>query len=541
VVSTPQHNSKTTTVTVQAVSKADPSSSDSAIVTVTSPNQNALSLPFLLGGSGGNAADTSTSGTRVTCCGGTVGSLVSRGGAQYILSNNHILARTDLAVTGDPIIEPGLIDVNCNSAAATTVANLSQFVSFENPPAGKALADAAIARVVPGTVDPTGAISQLGATNNGTLPTDGPPHAGSGVAPTLGLAVAKSGRSTGLTCSTIESINVSISVEYQKGCGTGSTLIKNYSNQVQVAGGEFSAQGDSGSLIVTQDTADPVALLYAGSDTDTVGNPIGDVLNALADPATGEKPVFVGTASPHPVAACSLPGPTAAGTSAAAFAQATSSADELQRATAVRNRNAPQLLSYAEVEAVGTGSSLDAPGRPAILFFVNRGQSRTNIPAQVDGIRTRIVEGEVFAHRGNLTAEQSAELERDAEPPLRVTQLSDSKLTLARQVKEQHLNDLMSLSGVQGVGVTSSADSPGEAAVMIFVVRGEAHPPIPPTIDGVRTRIRESSRFQAGFGDAGTHKGKTSATCSVPILKTASPQAPSPKTSPWSAIPPRKR
>jgi len=36
---------------------------------------------------------------------------------------------------------------------------------------------------------------------------------------------------------------------------------------------------------------------------------------------------------------------------------------------------------------------------------------------------------------------------------------------------------------------------------MIFVIRGVAHDPIPPVIDGLRTRVRESSPFRAGFGD----------------------------------------
>jgi len=63
------------------------------------------------------------------------------------------------------------------------------------------------------------------------------------------------------------------------------------------------------------------------------------------------------------------------------------------------------------------------------------------------------------------------------------------------------VEELMQQPGVQGVGITSSADSPGEAALMVFLIRGVAHPPIPQQIDGLRTRIRESSRFRAGFGD----------------------------------------
>src|SRR5947207_15441405 len=80
-----------------------------------------------------------------------------------------------------------------------------------------------------------------------------------------------------------------------------------YQNQISVSGGTFSSQGDSGSLIVSQGSADPVALLYGGSDTDSVGNPIQDVLAAMAD-SVGNKPVFVGSASAHPVIACTLPG-----------------------------------------------------------------------------------------------------------------------------------------------------------------------------------------------------------------------------------------
>ena len=60
--------------------------------------------------------------------------------------------------------------------------------------------------------------------------------------------------------------------------------------------------------------------------------------------------------------------------------------------------------------------------------------------------------------------------------------------------------------GVQGVGITSSVDSPGEAALMIFVIRGVTHPPIPPAIDGLRTRVRESSRFRAGYRGLESHR-----------------------------------
>src|SRR6202030_4327861 len=130
--------------------------------------------------------------------------------------------------------------------------------------------DAAIAQVVPGLVDAAGNIFYLGATadSNG-VPLPGAPNAGSGIVASVCMPVAKSGRSTGLTCSTVLAVNTNTSVEYNKSCdGTGTKFTVLYENQVDVGGGGFGAEGDSGSLIVSQTTADPVGLLYAGSDTD---------------------------------------------------------------------------------------------------------------------------------------------------------------------------------------------------------------------------------------------------------------------------------
>ncbi len=76
-----------------------------------------------LGTSGGNINDTGTG----VCCSGTLGSLVTLSGTQYILSNNHVLAKSDGGVagsggTGDAISQPGLIDTNCSVSGTQTVA-----------------------------------------------------------------------------------------------------------------------------------------------------------------------------------------------------------------------------------------------------------------------------------------------------------------------------------------------------------------------------------------------------------------------------------
>jgi hypothetical protein len=501
-----------TTVTVSAISQTNGSASGTATVTIQPGNQNAQSGAIELGTSGGNANDssTNTSTKTITCCGGTLGSLVTRGGTQYILSNTHVLARSDIAQIGDPIIQPGLIDTGtCTPSGARTVANLSAFYNLETGAAPKI--DAAIAQIVSGNVDSSGNILYLGATadTNG-VPVPGAPHAGSGVAATLAMPVAKSGRSTGLTCSTVLAVAVNVNaVQYQKGCGTGTTFTVSYTNQLDISGGSFSAQGDSGSLIVSQNSADPVALLFAGSDTDTVGNPVGTVLNFFA--SGGNSPTFVGGGA-HAVVGCSLPNKPASASSTQAAV--TVAPEAMQNAMAVRDAHAPELLAHPEVQAVGVGASRDNPSEAAILFFVTAGQPRTNIPAQVDGVRTRIVEGSLFARRGALSVEESAQLEQSAAAAPEVYPISEAELARAKRVHEAHAQEQMSQPGVQGVGISASLDAPGEAALMIFLVRGAAHNPIPPVIDGLRTRVRESSRFRAGAGDAGSR-----AACTMPMNK----------------------
>jgi hypothetical protein len=399
------------------------------------------------------------------------------------------------------------------------VATLSQFFNLETgtPPN----IDAALAQVNAGAIDPAGTILQLGGTTSGGQPINGPPHAGAGLAPTINRPVAKSGRSTGLTCSTIFSVNVTGSVLYQKGCGTGSTFSVSYINQVDITNNGFSAEGDSGSLIVTQDTSDPVALLFAGTASDTIANPISDVVNGLADPAnTASKPIFVGAPSAHPVAACSLPGPQSAIGARLAVQRIAASTETLPRALAARDAHAAELLAHPEVQAVGVGASYDHPAEPAILFFVTRGQPRSLIPAEVDGIRTRIIEGDLFPGRGVLSAADSAVLEQAAAPPELVYSISEAEVARAQIVHAAHVNELTKRPGVQGVGIGSSADAPGEAALVIFLIQGAAHDPIPATMDGLRTRVRETGRFRAGFGQIPAHHG-----CSLPAAKNTQPQS----------------
>src|SRR5947209_6923842 len=288
-------NNAPVTVQIKAISTANTSNTGTATVTLTVPNQSAESAPNIeLGTSGGNANDSVTSGRSITCCGGTLGALVASGSTQYILSADHVLARSGAASPGEPIIQPGLIDSGtCTSLGTTTVGNLT-LGSFNLQNTSPPTVDAAIAQVVPNKVDSSGNILLLGSTTDANgVPVPGAPNGGSGEpagANIVGVPIAKSGRTTGQTCSSVSSTNTTTSITYTTNCdGSGTKFTVIYNNQVMILSGDFSGAGDSGSLIVIQDNATPLALLYGGSSTDTVGNPVSDVLNFFASKGTTIK------------------------------------------------------------------------------------------------------------------------------------------------------------------------------------------------------------------------------------------------------------
>ena len=492
------------TVVVTAISQADPTKTGSGRVQVFQSNSNQVkqTLPVKLGTSGGNIDDKSNG----FCCGGTLGSLIVRNGTFYILSNNHVLARSDQARAGEPISQPGLIDTGCSTSGVQTVANLTSFLNLQTSGAN---VDAAIAEIIPGAVNTTGNILSLGSTASGSTPDAGPPHQGRGMAATIGENVAKSGRTSGLTCSTVASIGLTTSVTYQTQCNGGSSFTVQYTNQISVSGGGFSSAGDSGSLIVDQNTADPVALLYGGSDTDSVGNPVADVLAALAD-QQGNQASFVGSASTHQVIGCTL----AAGAVKAAETRGIA-VDPTSLALALRARDlhAPELLANPYVRAVGAAPSVDRPGEAAVLLLVNPKQVPMALPRMIEGVATRIVAMNAGAPRGIMDYEAALEI-APVEDLFAVNALSKAEVDRASLVHAAHAGELIKQAGVQGVGITSSADAPGEAALMIYLVRGERHNAIPAVIDGLRTRVRATSRFTAG-----RRGGEPVTACRAALLK----------------------
>lgn len=318
--------------------------------------------PIKLGTSGGNVKDASTS----FCCSGTLGSLVTKGGVQYILSNNHVLARSDSATVGEAISQPGLIDSSCRVTSADTVANFSQAIKL-----GTNNVDAALAQVITGDVTSTGEILAVGVPASTTATA------------TVSRGVAKAGRTTGFTCGTIGSVNTNVSVQYQAGCNSGRKFTISYTNQVVINSSTFSAGGDSGSLIVTSDTAQPVALLFAGSSTTTIGNPITDVVKALGI-------TFVGGPTHTISCTAGAAAPVGKGLSEAEF----------HRALTAKEGHWQQLLSDAAIQGVGVGEHPDVPGEGAVIIYVEQGRAHGPIPAEIDGVKTVVVMTDRFRATG---------------------------------------------------------------------------------------------------------------------------------------------
>src|SRR6266446_3160347 len=233
--------------------------------------------PIQLGTSGGWSKDLANG----FCCGGTLGSVVQIGSTQYILSNYHVFesdivagGNNTVATTGDPIIQPGLIDVNCTVNDAQSVATLVKKTSLPS-----SNVDCSVGKVVAGRVQTDGSILEIGTISHLTT------------SAAINQAVKKSGRTTGLSRSSISGLNATVSVTYDNECAGGTAFTKTFTGQIVIAnsGSKFLNSGDSGSLMVEDITTNPraVGLLFAGSSTSAIANPIGQVLNFLGATMVG--------------------------------------------------------------------------------------------------------------------------------------------------------------------------------------------------------------------------------------------------------------
>jgi len=328
--------------------------------------------PVIMGTSGGSALDISNA----YCCGGTLGSVVRYDGALSILSNNHVLARSGLAVVGEADIQPGLLDIACVAANGTVVGTFPG----NKVPLGTANVDAALA-TANSNVDSTGTIMDVGVPCSEIQ------------APVVGLNVIKSGRTTGLTYGRVQAINTSVSIQYQKGCHSGTKFTISYTNQVTIVpvapSTSFSIAGDSGSLIVSNDgTPNPTSLLFAGSSTTTIGNPIASVVSAFQ--AGGHTFTFVGNVCGATASSATTMVPPGQGRGP--------SENDLDFARTIKERHEMDLFARPGVIGVGVGAVDDNSTEAAIIVYVNTpgGSHPYGFPSELDGVKLRVIPTEPF-------------------------------------------------------------------------------------------------------------------------------------------------
>ena len=338
------------------------------------PQQTALSRPIPLGISGGNINSIlKAKGKATGCFSGTLGSMVQdTDGNEYILSCNHVLADQNQAKPGQLIVQPGLVDIACLTATSDAVATFSHTIKLKFG-GGKNIVDAAIAAVDSGDVSPE-------ILNIGEI-------AGSPATPTIGMAVQKMGRTTCLSTGVIAALNATVKVNYSE---TSKPKLATFVNQIVVTGSPltptFGAPGDSGSLILSQGACpEPVALLFAGSTTVTIANPISDVLSEL-------NISMVGTCTP-----AAAPDAVQADVLAANVGM---SKEVVASAAAVRDRHEAQLMRIPGAVGTGIGAG-DEPGEAAIEVYLEKltPKAQVGAPKNVESVPVKLIEsGGFFAY-----------------------------------------------------------------------------------------------------------------------------------------------
>lgn len=221
---------------------------------------------------------------------GTLGCLVRRNGEVYILSNNHVLANSNDASAGDPVLQPGPYDGGKNPD--DLIAELTAFVPIHFNDADS---DCPVATAIAGTCNAMAALSGSGSRLKAIRTMTGDNLVDAAIArplkpedvsdqilsigtiadvaeASLGMSIQKSGRTTGCTTGEIQQIDVTVDVQY------GGGKVARFRDQLLA--GAMSQGGDSGSAVL-DDEKKLVGLLFAGSDTTTVVNRIQNVFSTL--------------------------------------------------------------------------------------------------------------------------------------------------------------------------------------------------------------------------------------------------------------------
>lgn len=222
---------------------------------------------------------------------GTVGFyMVDGNGFVYLVSNNHVIGRSNDAAINEAVVQPGTLDLTgieldmlptlASLENQLQIAQISGVVQLQfQTPAGTPnnRVDAAIAAVIDSARDELPDLDRL--TYGGSILGIAAPYQVDGTGSIQGSArVYKVGRTTGYTEGQVTAIAAVATIPYVGGDAHFVDQIVIQATEDNV--GPFSDNGDSGSGILN-DRHQLVGLLYAGADTHTLANPIRDVIGEL--------------------------------------------------------------------------------------------------------------------------------------------------------------------------------------------------------------------------------------------------------------------
>lgn len=335
-------------------------------------------------GTSGSSSESLIPG--VLCCGGTLGALLTKKGRYFVLSNNHVLGRLNQAAVGEDVLQPGLFDTNCKIKNKNYIGTLAGFKKIKFSGTNKA--DAALAETTPMLVSDDGAIHGIGIPGNKT------------VKPKPGDRVVKSGRSTGVTYGEVEIVNLSGGLTFSKSCGSDEDVQAQFKQVFTVIDGNFSAGGDSGSVIYEDVAHCPRAMghLIGGTARFTVATSMKNTLRAVKKISPKGKAKLVG---------CSPDERIGKQRRNARLERAVRATSQVQR------WHEEWILGLPGVVAIGV---VRAPGDPDEAIFrvlVENSESDTNgvVPRRLGGIPVEVVVS------GPIRARSCPNSEGDAKSP----------------------------------------------------------------------------------------------------------------------------
>ena len=232
---------------------------------------------------------------------GTLGMIVRKNGEQFILSNNHVLANVNRGQISDSIYQPGSYH---GGKEVDTIAELSEFIRIRVVGESDCLIGGSVSsvfnflakilgrktrlysKVIPENIVDCALAKPLHSNDvsHNILEIGYPVKV---IEPSVGLRIKKSGCTTAVTHGEISDINAGANVSM----GNGDIAI--FIDQILIEKPGFSAGGDSGSIILSEDGNNVIGLLFAGNNTLTLANKFTNVVSELEldlDIARAENP-----------------------------------------------------------------------------------------------------------------------------------------------------------------------------------------------------------------------------------------------------------